>query len=174
MKYIFIVGSVVLVFYLFKALLEAPVKWYANLTFKKYHALTTVFSDYYVDARKLFLFKFEEIANVHVIDKIKTDEAYRLLTTGQFGNIAETYQYCTYNWDEGCQQFINTILVFENKMIVSIHFEEVVAYFSGSNYTTVVQLFSNLAVVRKHDFASNVDSTRVRVTGFAREEEILN
>jgi hypothetical protein len=65
-------------------------------------------------------------------------------------------------------------LVFENNMIVSIHFEEVVAYFSGSNYTTVVQLSSNLAVVRKHDFASNVDSTRVRVTGFAREEEILN
>jgi hypothetical protein len=96
MEYIFIVGAIVLVFYLFKALLEAPVKWYANLTFKKYHALTTVFSDYYVDARKLFLFKFEEIANVHVIDKIKTDEAHRLLTTGQFGNIAETYQYCNY------------------------------------------------------------------------------
>jgi hypothetical protein len=59
-------------------------------------------------------------------------------------------------------------------MIVSIHFEEVVAYFSGSNYTTVVQLFSTLAALKKDAFAANFDSTRVRVTGFAREEEILN
>jgi hypothetical protein len=174
MEKIFIVGVLTLLFYFLISATIAFFNWIKKVTKFRYKMLSGIFNEYYIDTRKLFVYHFGCIPNIDLIENVDAEQAYKLLMTGNFGSIVDTYQVCNYNWEDKSRQFASTTLVLDSELVIFIDGQVVLIYFSFNNYLRLVSLVNQLSEFKKDENQTPENGTRVRVVGFGKEYETLN
>ncbi len=119
-----------------------------------------IFEHNYIRPKAFYLYRFRTIPSLTGIGQVDASKAYTFIRTEYAEEIVETYQNCTYNYQEGCQQFDVTLLVFKNRMMVEIQNGYVQVLYQGRDYEEAARLVSGLAAFKiaekEEDYEINI------------------
>lgn len=119
-----------------------------------------IFDNNYIRPKAFYLYRFRTIPSLTGISQVDATKAYNFIRTEYAEEIDETYQNCSYNYQEGCQQFDVTLLVFKNRLMVEIQNGYVQVLYPARDYEVAALLVNSLAAFKmaekEEDYEINI------------------
>lgn len=103
-----------------------------------------IFSNNYIDAKALFLYKFDEIPSISYITGIDINKAYSYLRDTE-KNRLHTFQHSEYSHEENKLLFNVTFIVLEDRKIIEVGGEYVSVLHTQSDYNWASNLLNTLS-----------------------------
>jgi hypothetical protein len=159
---ILVVFAVWLAIHLLSAFVKFIVKSVASTALEP-----RVFNHSYVDTRVLFLKRFGDIPHASYINGVDTDKVVDYLRSHHANEVTACHQASVFNKENGALEFISTVIVLTDAIIVELGREHVEVLFNESGrefMNTLIEFCGNCTV------EPITPSTSVRVVGFRKAE----
>jgi hypothetical protein len=116
-----------------------------------------IFDNRYIKTHGFYLQEFGKVPCASFINNLDMAKAFEYINTGNAGKVLATYQSNYYNWQQKKMEYIRTMFVLENQIIIEL---------GDSNYAQL--LFGN----DQYDYANNL--LDILKTYKAPEKEVAN
>jgi len=127
-----------------------------------------IFNGHFVDAKALYVAKFNDVPCVTFIGELNVTKAFDYIMQTYNRDINATYQHSYFNHDDKEVYFNNTIVVLNFKRVIEIANDYCQVLHNDKHYAWVSQLVTDLAQFRiEKDTAPAY--RHIHVVGFAKE-----
>ena len=138
--------------------------------FNRLKATTGLFNGHYIDAKTLFVLKFNEIPSVTFIGELDVTKAFDYMLENLETKLVAVYRHSFFNHTDNSVYFNNAIFVLTNKRIIEVADNYCQLLYTADNYVWADQFAADLAQFRNEkDFAAY---THIPVVGFAKATEM--
>ncbi|GAO42482.1 AAA family ATPase [Flavihumibacter petaseus] len=114
-------------------------RWLRNLLTVAQPA--NLFTDYYVDGRKLFYSRFGSIPNMHVITRLDGEKVLRFLLDRWRNHIVKVCSRQYHDWEKQQLSAGDTILVFRQELVIDVDSDRVFIYSAESSEALVTEMY---------------------------------
>ena len=119
-----------------------------------------LFDETFIEPKNYYLKEFKAMPCIHFIGGLDTGEIFKLIDSGKFGKVEDTYQRNYYNWQQKRIEFSKTIFKLEGKMMVRLGDDWVEILFSNKDYTranAMMETFKTMeAPEKEEDYEINI------------------
>lgn len=120
------------------------------------------FGNHYIDARCLYINKFNRQPNIAEITDVQLNVVFDLIKSKKYGKVKQLFQNNEYNWDKNKIEYDKTIFVLGHKMMISLSYDDVLIYYQNSQYEKVKNMIDEFknhkAECKEEDFEMNIIS----------------
>ena len=134
-----------------------------NIFRKRIANANWVFNGNYIDAKGLFVYKFDTLPCISYIVDINVNEAYRYLRETFETERTEILKHAVYSYDDGKTMFNVTIMILSDKRIIEIGTNYIELLHTSQSYDWANRMLQTLSSFR----VTNTEPERTRI-GFGQ------
>lgn len=114
----------------------------------------------YLKTKSFYLNQFREVPNTSSVEDIDIGKAFRYIRENYKPDIVHVFQTCSYNREEGKQEFDHSLFVMRNKVMIMVMGSWATFYYNDKQYDWVDSLIKTIDTFRlpekKEDFEINI------------------
>ncbi len=121
---------------------------------------TFVFDHSYLESKSFYMYRFRQVPSVSYIDAIDVTQAFTHINSRYKSMIVNIHQLCSFNREEGKQEFNKTFFVLSNRVVIELSGEYAEILYRTSQHAFADLLLKELSAFgaseKKKDFEINI------------------
>ncbi len=124
-----------------------------------------MFEDHFIEPKNFYLKEFKRMPCIVYIGNVDTSSIYKLIDTGKFGIIKDTYQRNYYNWQQERVEFTKTLFVLEGKMMVRLGDDWLEIFYSSNDYAKAKLMLDEFKTLKEPEKEDDYEINIITVSG---------